>query len=262
LVEPVPLCCSSPDELAELRFDLERAGGQAAAFPADLADLDDIDRMVTEVLERHGGVDILVNNAGRSIRRSVALSYDRFHDFERTMQLNYFGAVRLILGLLPAMSAQRSGHIVNVSSAGVQAGAPRFAGYIASKAALDAFSESVQAEMHADGVRFTTVYTPLVRTPMTAPTKIYERLPAISAAQAAQLLCDAITYRPRRVGTLFGTAAAVGTAVAPWSMDAVRGFAYQLFPDSHAAKGESGDDEDTSGLLGTVFGRLFPGVHW
>ena len=114
--------------------------------------MDDIDRMADEVLAQHGHVDILINNAGRSIRRSIALSYDRFHDFERTMQLNYFGAVKLILKLLPVMRERRSGQIVNVSSIGVQTNTPRFSAYVASKAALDAFSRCIASEIIDDGV--------------------------------------------------------------------------------------------------------------
>jgi NAD(P)-dependent dehydrogenase (short-subunit alcohol dehydrogenase family) len=215
------------------------------------------------VLERHGRVDVLINNAGRSIRRSLDLSYDRFHDFERTMQLNYFGAVRLILAVLPEMRARHAGHIVNVSSVGVQAAVPRFAAYVASKAALDAFSECAQAEVHADGVRFTTVYMPLVRTPMIEPTKLYQSLPAIEADDAAAMLCDAVTYRPRHLGTVVGTAAAMSNAVAPWAADAVKGVAYQLFPESAAARGAEGtDDERPTNPLAPLFSRAFPGIHW
>jgi short-subunit dehydrogenase len=263
----VVLVARSAPALEALRDEIVAAGGRADAQPGDLSDLEDIDRLAAAILAEHGGVDVLVNNAGRSIRRSLHLSYDRFHDFERTMQLNYFGAVRLILAVLPGMRDRGSGHIVNVSSVGVQAGAPRFAAYIASKAALDAFSESAQAEVHGDGVRFTTVYMPLVRTAMIAPTKVYDRLPAISPGEAADMLTDAITYRPRHLGTVVGTAAGVATATAPWALDAVRGMAYQLFPESKAARGEvsdadDGEDAEQSSPLAPLFGRLFPGVHW
>ena len=122
-------------------------------------------------------IDMLVNNAGRSIRRSIALSHDRFHDFERTMQLNYFGAIRLIMGLLPHMRERRSGHIVNVSSIGVQTNPPRFSAYVASKAALDAWTRVVSSELVGDGITFTTIHMPLVRTPMIAPTKMYDSFP-------------------------------------------------------------------------------------
>ena len=136
--------------------------------------MSDIERMAKEVLQEHGRVDVLVNNAGRSIRRSIALSYDRFHDFERTMQLNYFGAVRLILTLLPVMrqhspDGRYGGHIINISSIGVQTNTPRFSAYVASKAALDAFSRCIASEVIDDGVHLTTIHMPLVRTPMIAP---------------------------------------------------------------------------------------------
>jgi short-subunit dehydrogenase len=251
------------DKLDETRREIEEGGGTAFVYPCDLADLADIERMAKDVLGEHECVDVLVNNAGRSIRRSVELSYDRIHDYQRTMQINYFGPVRLILSLLPAMRARQSGHIVNISSAGVQSKVPRFSGYVASKAALDAFSDCVAGEVHHDGVRFTTVFMPLVRTPMIAPTAIYRRLPAMTSREAAAMVCDAIVHRPRRLGTPVGNLATLGNAVSPRSMDAVRNAAYRLFPDSQAARGEDvpGDAQEVS-VLAQVFGRLGRGVHW
>ena len=165
------------DELAE---EIEDLGGIAYSCPCNLTDMDDIDRMADEVLERHGEVEILINNAGKSIRRSIAHSYDRFHDFQRTMQLNYFGPVKLILKLLPVMREQGTGHIINISTIGLQVNTPRFSAYVASKAALDAFSRSIAPEIVGDGVHMTTIYMPLVRTPMIAPTKLYDRFPTLS----------------------------------------------------------------------------------
>ena len=153
--------------------------------PCDLTDIDDIERMANEVLDQHGHVDVLINNAGKSIRRSVNRSYDRFHDYQRTMQLNYFAPVKLILELLPTMRERGTGHIINISTIGLQMNTPRFAAYLASKAALDAFSRSIAPEIIGDGVHVTTVYMPLVRTPMIAPTKIYDRFPTLSPEEAA-----------------------------------------------------------------------------
>jgi NAD(P)-dependent dehydrogenase (short-subunit alcohol dehydrogenase family) len=144
---------------------LRAHGADVRFFRCDLAEGADARRLVAAVLRRYGGVDILVNNAGRSIRRSIAASFDRFHDFERTMQLNYFGGLRLILGFLPAMVRAGGGHVVNVSSIGVLTRVPRFSAYVASKAALDAFSECAASEFADRGVRFTTIHMPLVRTP-------------------------------------------------------------------------------------------------
>src|SRR5918996_2151495 len=162
----VLLVARTPEKLEATREQIEAGGGVAYVHPCDLSDMEDIDRMADEVLAQHGRVDILVNNAGRSIRRSIALSYDRFHDFERTMQLNYFGAVRLILKVLPVMRERKSGQIINVSSIGVQTNTPRFSAYVASKAALDAFSRSIASEIIDDNVHITAIYMPLVRTPM------------------------------------------------------------------------------------------------
>ena len=173
----VILVSRTREKLEEVAKQVEDAGGTAHVHPADLSDLDEVDRLAAEVLEQHGGVDVLVNNAGRSIRRSVKASYDRFHDYERTMQLNYFGALKLILAFLPGMRERRSGHIVNVSSIGVQTNTPRFSAYVASKSALDAFSRCVAPEVIGDNVNFTTVFMPLVRTPMIAPDRHLQGLP-------------------------------------------------------------------------------------
>jgi NAD(P)-dependent dehydrogenase (short-subunit alcohol dehydrogenase family) len=206
--------------------------------PADLADLADLDRMAQEVLEQHGRVDILVNNAGRSIRRSVARSHDRFHDFERTMQLNYFGALKLILAFLPGMRERRGGQIINVSSIGVQTNTPRFSAYVASKAALDAFSRCLAPEVVGDRISVTTVYMPLVRTPMIAPTSIYDAFPTLSPDEAAVMITDAIIDRPKRVASRLGTFGQILYSISPKMLDQIMNTAYNIFPDSKAAKGE------------------------
>jgi NAD(P)-dependent dehydrogenase (short-subunit alcohol dehydrogenase family) len=232
----VLLVSRTREKLEEVATQVEEAGGTAHVHPADLSDLDDIDRLAAEVLEVHGGIDVLVNNAGRSIRRSVARSYDRFHDYERTMQLNYFGALKLILAFLPGMRERKSGHIINVSSIGVQTNTPRFSAYVASKAALDAFSRCVAPECVADNVKFTTVYMPLVRTPMIAPTDIYKAFPTLTPEEAAKMLTDAMIDKPKRLASRLGTFGEVLYAVSPKSVDIVLHTAYDLFPDSAAAK--------------------------
>jgi short-subunit dehydrogenase len=227
----VLLVARSEDELERVRDEIDAAGGRAEVRRCDLAEPGEVERMAAEVLADHGRVDVLVNNAGRSIRRSVARSTDRLHDFERTMQLNYFGAVGLILAVLPGMRERGSGHVVNVSSAGVQTRTPRFAGYVASKAALDAFSDCVQAEVAHRGVRFTTIHMPLVRTPMIEPTEIYASFPSLSAEEAGEWICEAIKYRPSRIGPPFGALAELADAVSPASMEAIRSAGYRLFGD-------------------------------
>ena len=215
--------------------ELDRISGEigdaAHALPCDLTDFEAIDALIAEVGGTFGGVDVLVNNAGRSIRRSVELSYDRFHDFERTMELNYFASIRLILGLLPAMKERGGGQIVNVSSAGVQTRTPRFSGYIASKAALEAFSDAVQAETLADGIRFTTISMPLVRTPMISPTEHYDNFPALTPEEAGRLVAEAIVGRPRRVAPPFAHLVAAIDKVSPEAMDSIRNRGFRMFPD-------------------------------
>ena len=236
-------------------------GGTAYVYTADVSDPESIDRLVAQVLSDHPAVDVLVNNAGRSIRRSIALSYDRFHDFERTIQLNYLGAVKLIIALMPHMRARRQGHIVNISSIGVQTSPPRFSAYVASKAALDAFTRVVGSETIADRVTFTTIHMPLVRTPMIAPTKLYNSFPTISPEEAADLICDAIRSKPKQINTRLGTLGEVAYALAPRAVDQILHLAYRVFPDSAAARGQTGGDERISAEQ-RAMARLTPGVHW
>jgi NAD(P)-dependent dehydrogenase (short-subunit alcohol dehydrogenase family) len=255
------LVARSADKLEAVRDEIATFGGTAYVYGADVSDPDSIDRLVAQVLSDHPAVDILVNNAGRSIRRSVALSYDRFHDFERTIQLNYLGAVKLILDLLPHMRARRSGHIVNISSIGVQTSPPRFSAYVASKAALDAFTRVVGSETIADRVTFTTIHMPLVRTPMIAPTKIYNSFPTISPEEAADLICEAIRAKPKQINTRLGTFGEVAYALAPKAVDQLLHLAYRVFPDSAAARGATSGDEVVSREQ-LALAHLTRGVHW
>jgi len=251
---------------------VEQRGGTAHVHPCDLAELDDIDRLSEEVLSQHGGVDVLINNAGRSIRRSIASSYDRFHDFERTMQLNYFGALKLILAFLPGMRERKSGHVINVSSIGVQTNTPRFSAYVASKSALDAFSRCVAPEVVGDNVKFSTVYMPLVQTPMIAPTDIYKAFPTLTPDEAAQMLCDAMIDKPKRKASRLGTFGEVLYAMSPKTVDVILNTAYNLFPESKASRGKdeqpkelpAGGDgkEDEMSTEAIAMAYLMKGVHF
>ena len=253
------------DALEEVRREIERNGGQAWVYSCDITQEESVDTLVKQLLNDHDGIDMLVNNAGRSIRRSVKLSYDRFHDYERTMAINYFGAVRLILGLLPHMAERRFGHIVNVSSIGVQANPPRFSAYVASKAALDAFSRIVATETYGDGITFTTIHMPLVRTPMIGPTTLYDAFPTKSPDEAAAMVIAALTDRPKDISTRLGTVGEVAYSLAPGVVDQLLHAAYRVFPDSAAAKGQKDDDDVVVSPLSRAaeaMMRLLPGVHW
>jgi NAD(P)-dependent dehydrogenase (short-subunit alcohol dehydrogenase family) len=261
----VLLVARSPEKLEHTKREIEASGGTAFIHRCDLADTEDVDRMATEVLADHGHVDVLVNNAGRSIRRSIGLSYDRLHDYERTMQLNYFGALELILKLLPVMRERKFGHIVNVSSIGTQTNPPRFSAYVASKAALDAFSRVAASEVIDDGVHITTINMPLVRTPMIAPTKMYSVFPAISPEEAADMIAKAMIGRPKKVATRLGNFGELLYAIAPKASDTILNTGYKLFPESNAAKGETAKDgapemEPTTSAV--AFAHLMRGVHW
>ena len=255
------LVARGADKLEGTKLEIELAGGTAYSYAADISDLDAVAKLVDTVLAEHETIDILINNAGRSIRRSIALSYDRFHDFERTIQLNYLGTIRLTMGLLPLMRERHSGHVINISSIGVQTNPPRFSAYVASKSALDAWTRVVSSECIADNVHFTTVHMPLVKTPMIAPTKMYDRFPTITPDEAADIIIDAIRTRPKVVSTKLGTFGEVSYALAPKLIDQILGAAYKIFPDSAAAKGQVDPGEHASREQ-ALFARLLRGTHW
>jgi NAD(P)-dependent dehydrogenase (short-subunit alcohol dehydrogenase family) len=224
--------------------------------------MDACDEFVKTVLDNHGQVDVLVNNAGRSIRRSLDLSFDRFHDFERTMQLNYFGSVRLIMGFAPKMLENRRGHVVNISSIGVLTNAPRFSAYVASKSALDAFSRCAASEWSDRNVTFTTINMPLVKTPMIAPTKIYDSVPTLTPDEAATMVADAIVYRPKRIATRLGIFAQVLHALAPKMAEIVMNTGYRMFPDSPSAAGSRSGEKPKVSSEQVAFAAIMRGIYW
>ena len=254
----VLLVARTQETLEQVKAEIEAKGGKASIFPCDLNDWEAIDQTSKDILASVDHIDILVNNAGRSIRRAVHESLDRFHDFERTMQLNYFGAVRLVMNILPQMMVRRSGQIINISSIGVLANATRFSAYVASKAALDAFSRCLSAEVHSHNIAITSIYMPLVRTPMIAPTKMYKYVPTLSPEQAADLICYAIVKRPKKIATHLGRLASITYAIAPDINNKLMSIGYNLFPSSSASVGE----QQKLNWVQKAYARLFPGEHW
>jgi len=237
-------------------------GGKVVTYSADLASIENCDRMVAWLIENYGGVDVLINNAGRSIRRGIESSYDRFHDYERTMQLNYFGCLRTTMGLLPHMSNKRKGHVVNISSIGVLTNAPRFSAYVASKAALDAWTRCAASEYIDVGITFTTINMPLVRTPMIAPTKLYQNVPTLSPEEAADLIVQAIVYKPVRIATRLGVFGQVLHAVAPRIAQIVMNTTFRMFPDSDAAKAPKEGEKPKATADQIAFANLMRGIHF
>jgi NAD(P)-dependent dehydrogenase (short-subunit alcohol dehydrogenase family) len=259
----VVICGRDSQKLEAARAKLAEHGGKVFAHASDIADPAACDEFARRVLAEHGHVDVLVNNAGRSIRRSIDLSHDRFHDFERTMQLNYFAVVRLTMALLPSL-LERGGHVVNISSIGVLSNAPRFSAYVSSKAAMEAWTRCAAAEFADRGVTFTIINMPLVRTPMIAPTRIYEQMPVATTDEAADMVAEAIIDRPKRIATRLGIAAEVLHLVAPRITEVVMNTAYRMFPDSAAAKGEQGREKSEAPPTkeAVMFASLLRGVHW
>ena len=260
----VILVARGEEKLLETKKEIEAAGGRCWMYTADVSDLASCDALVVRVVKEHGTCHYLVNNAGRSIRRGVINSFDRFHDFERTMQLNYFGALRLIMGFLPKMIEQKHGHIINISSIGVLSNAPRFSAYVASKSALDSFAACASSEFLDKGVNFTTINMPLVRTPMIAPTRMYENVPTLSPEEAADLVVQAIVYKPVRIATRLGIFGAISHAAAPRLTQILLNTAFNMFPDSAAAQGKKGEEPAKQELSPEqmAFAQLTQGIHW
>lgn len=226
------ICGRDLQKLAAASAEIENKGYHVITYPVDLSNMDDCDRFVSLLRAEQGAVDILINNAGRSIRRSIEDSFDRFHDFQRTMQLNYFGALRITMGLLPDMIARGSGQVVNISSIGVLTNAPRFSAYVASKAALDAWTLCAASEFADVGVKFTTINMPLVRTPMIAPTAVYRDVDALTPEDAADLVAQAIIRGPVRIATRVGIAGQAMHALTPRAAQIILNAMFRLFAES------------------------------
>jgi NAD(P)-dependent dehydrogenase (short-subunit alcohol dehydrogenase family) len=257
----VLIVARDPQKLAEAKKEIA-AQGVVYAYQADIGDEKQCGDFVATVLKEHGQVDILVNNAGRSIRRAIESSYDRFHDFERTMQINYFGALRMTLALLPSMARRRRGHIINISSIGVLTNAPRFSAYIASKAALDAFSRCAASEYADTGVKFTTINMPLVKTPMIAPTKIYQNVPVQTPEEAADMIADAIVHEPMRIATRLGIFGEVVHALLPRVAQIIMNTSFRMFPESAAAAGKKEGEAPPQSADQIAFSQLMRGIHF
>jgi NAD(P)-dependent dehydrogenase (short-subunit alcohol dehydrogenase family) len=238
------ICGRDQAKLDQACAEAQARGYAFTAYTADIADMADCDRFTQLLTRDHGGVDFLINNAGRSIRRAIESSYDRFHDYERTMQLNYFGCLRVTMGLLPGMVAKKKGHVVNISSIGVLTNAPRFSAYVASKAALDAWTRCASSEFADQGVSFTTINMPLVRTPMIAPTKLYNNVPTLSPEEAADMIAQACIHKPVRMATRLGITGQLLHALLPRVAQIGMNTTFRMFPDSSAAKvGKDGAKE-------------------
>jgi NAD(P)-dependent dehydrogenase (short-subunit alcohol dehydrogenase family) len=247
--------------LKETRSEAEGRGLTIVTYRADITDEAECRSFVEKVLAEHGRIDILINNAGHSIRRAIEHSYDRFHDFERTMAINYFGALRLTLALLPHMAQKgHGGHVINISSIGVLANAPHFSAYVASKAALEAWTRCAAAEYLDRGVEFTTINMPLTRTPMIAPTKFYDHVPVQTPEEAADLVAEAIIRRPVRIATRLGIFGQIAHAVTPHLAQIVNNTMFRMFPDSAAARGEKTAQEPTADQVAVT--QLMRGIHF
>ena len=232
----VVLVARSRERLEGLAAQIAELGGTANAHPCDLADPDAVEELAADLLDEYGRVDVLISNAGKSIRRSIELSYERFHDFQRTIDINYLGPVRLVLALVPSMRERHEGHIVNVSTMGVRIPpTPRWAAYLSSKAAFDVWLRCLAPEMHQDGVTCTSLYLALVHTRMSDPTPIFRNMPGLSPDQAAGLVCRAIVERPREIEPwwLSLTVPALQAARGPWEL--ANSLVYRMTTDSRAS---------------------------
>jgi NAD(P)-dependent dehydrogenase (short-subunit alcohol dehydrogenase family) len=249
------------EKLARTREEAAARGLALITYAGDLTEPEQCARLVEQIKADHGSVDILVNNAGRSIRRGIENAYDRLHDFERMMRINYFGALQLTLGLLPEMARRRSGHVINISSIGVLTNAPRFSAYVASKAALESWTRCAASEFLDRGVEFTTINMPLVRTPMSAPTQLYESVPMLSPEEAADFIVEAIVKRPVRLATKLGIFGQVLHAILPHVAQIIENTSFRMFPDSAAALGQKPENEAPAADQ-VAYTQLLRGIHF
>lgn len=262
----VIICARDAEKLRRAHLDIESTGGTVVSHQADITQPDDVDRLFGMIEREFAGLDILINNAGHSIRRSVMQSLDRLHDFQRTIELNYLASVAITLKALPMMDRRREGHVINISSIGVLSNSPRFSAYVASKAALEAFSRCAAAEMADHKIYFTNINMPLVRTPMIAPTPLYDHVPTLTPDDAAELVCEAILKRPERLSTKLGKFADIVHALSPTLQRQILNTAFRLFPEQARAdtanpQGETEAPPPVSPAQ-VLFATLMRGVHW
>jgi NAD(P)-dependent dehydrogenase (short-subunit alcohol dehydrogenase family) len=254
------IAARDPGRLQSAQEEAARRGSVLIVRAADITDPSQCDALVREVEDKYGGVDILVNNAGRSIRRGIESSFERMHDFERTMQVNYFGAIRITMAVLPGMIRKRGGQVINISSIGVLTNLPRFSAYLASKAALETWTRCAASEFLDQGVQFTTINMPLVRTAMIAPTRLYEHVPTLSPEEAAEFVVDALVRRPARIATRLGIFGQVVHVLTPRIAQIIMNTSFRMFPDSAAARGETpGAERPTADQV--AFAQLLRGLH-
>jgi NAD(P)-dependent dehydrogenase (short-subunit alcohol dehydrogenase family) len=259
------ICGRDQNKLNEACGEAAARGHQFVAYAVDISDAEGCEAFVQRVNAEHGGIDFLINNAGRSIRRAIESSYDRFHDYERTMQLNYFGSLRVTTGFLPGMVAKRKGHVVNISSIGVLTNAPRFSAYVASKAALDAWTRCASSEFADQGVTFTTINMPLVRTPMIAPTGLYNNVPTLAPEEAADMIAQACIFKPVRIATRLGITGQILHALLPRVAQIAMNTSFRMFPDSTAAKGAKPGDKPAKQHLSpeaVAMQQMMRGIHF
>jgi NAD(P)-dependent dehydrogenase (short-subunit alcohol dehydrogenase family) len=256
------ICGRDQNKLDDACSEAKARGYQFIAYAVDISKPQECEAFVQAVTESYGGVDFLINNAGRSIRRAIESSYDRFHDYERTMQLNYFGSLRVTTGFLPGMVAKRKGHVVNISSIGVLTNAPRFSAYVASKAALDAWTRCASSEFADQGISFTTINMPLVRTPIIAPTNLYNNVPTLAPEEAADMIAQACIFKPVRVATRLGIFGQVLHALVPRVAQIVMNTTFRMFPDSSAAKGAKAGDKPKLSADAVAMQQMMRGIHF
>ena len=260
----VLICARNPEQLHQAHVEIEATGGKVYSFQADITQEEDRNRLFDMIQTEFSGLDFLINNAGHSIRRSVMNSLDRLHDFERTINLNYLASVAITLKSLPLMERRHEGHVINISSIGVLSNSPRFSAYVASKAALEAFSRCAAAEMADHKIYFTNINMPLVRTPMIAPTALYDQVPTLTPQESAELVVEAILKRPERLTTKLGKFADVVHTLSPSVQRQILNTAFRLFPEQ-SRKSDEGEPPKASPPTSPaqlLFATLMKGVHW
>jgi NAD(P)-dependent dehydrogenase (short-subunit alcohol dehydrogenase family) len=262
----VVICARNAETLRSAHVEIEQAGGKVYSVQADITQENDVQKLFDMIEMEFSGLDFLINNAGHSIRRSVMQSLDRLHDFERTINLNYLAAVSMTLKSLPLMERRHSGHVINISSIGVLSNSPRFSAYVGSKAALEAFSRCAAAEMADHKIFFTNINMPLVRTPMIAPTALYDHVPTLTPDEAAELVVEAVLTRPERLSTKLGKFAEIVHALSPKLQRQILNAAFRLFPEQAQKQDVDTDDvpkpRPVPSPAQLIFATLMKGVHW